>query len=421
MAAPYRDILERIESLEIIDTHEHLPYKEDAREKPTDVLREYLTHYFSRDLVSAGLPPKDLERARDLALPLADRWRLVEPSWEAARTTGYGRALDIAARGLYDVDGVRGSTLEELNRKFVATLTGGQYERVLKQKSRIRVSILDANLDCDRRYFRSVYNVDRWVYPRTSADVREAGLEAGLTITCFDDWLEACLVALRRAFERGAVGLKSALAYVRSLSYERTSRGAAEEAFNAVFSVVHYPDWEGQAFQVATPFQDYLMHWILREANRRGWTFEIHTGLQEGNGNLVANSDPVRLANLFLEYPEVKFDLFHIGYPWQQQLSALAKTFPNVFIDMCWAHIISPAACVAALVEWLDAVPANKISAFGGDYCFVDGVYGHQHLARRNVAAALARKVEDGAFDVGTAQAIAARLFVETPARLFGV
>jgi hypothetical protein len=44
----------------------------------------------------------------------------------------------------------------------------------------------------------------------------------------------------------------------------------------------------------------------------------------------------------------------------------------------------------SALVEWLDTVPANKISAFGGDYIFVDGVYGHQYLARQNVARALA-------------------------------
>ena len=36
------------------------------------------------------------------------------------------------------------------------------------------------------------------------------------------------------------------------------------------------------------------------------------------------------------------FDIFHIGYPYQQTLSALAKNFANVYIDMCWAHIISP-------------------------------------------------------------------------------
>ena len=51
------------------------------------------------------------------------------------------------------------------------------------------------------------------------------------------------------------------------------------------------------------------------------------------------------------------------------------------------------------LREFLDAVPANKISAFGGDYCFVDGVAGHLEIARRNVARALAEKVKIDIFE----------------------
>jgi hypothetical protein len=103
------------------------------------------------------------------------------------------------------------------------------------------------------------------------------------------------------------------------------------------------------------------------------------------------------------------------------ELGNLAKNFRNVFIDMCWGHIISPEAARRALVEWLDAVPANKISAFGGDYCFVDGVYGHQLLARQNVAAALAQKVADGSISLERAKEVAVWLFVENPKRLFGL
>jgi hypothetical protein len=88
---------------------------------------------------------------------------------------------------------------------------------------------------------------------------------------------------------------------------------------------------------------------------------------------------------------------------------------------MCWGHIISPEAARRALVEWLDAVPANKISAFGGDYCFVDGVYGHQKIARDNVAKALAQKVADGSFDLDRANEIARWVFVDNPTRLFGL
>ena len=86
---------------------------------------------------------------------------------------------------------------------------------------------------------------------------------------------------------------------------------------------------------------------------------------------------------------------------------------------MCWAHIISPAASVNALYEWIDSVPFNKIIAFGGDYMIVDAVYGHQYLARVNVSKALAYKVEEGVFGVDEAKHIAKMLFFDNPKRIF--
>lgn len=419
MTKSFEKINEYVQSLEIIDTHEHLPHKEEQRDKDTDVLKEYLKHYFNRDLMSAGLSAEEFQTVIDPKGPLMKRWELVEPYWEFARRTGYGRALDISVRELYGIDGIRRSTISLLNDEFLKTLNGGQYQRVLKEKCRIRVSILDSNLECDQKYFRSTVNTDALIFPRTKNDLLRASKETGIPLSSFDDWLEVCAKAIEGAFARGAVCLKSSLAYMRSLSYERQTRSAAEEAFNTFFAAIHYPEGDTLGTIVGKPFQDYMMHFILREANRKKWTFQFHTGIQEGCGNYISNSDPTLLSNLFLEYPNVQFDVFHIGYPYQQVLTVLAKTFPNVFIDMCWAHIISPTACIRALCEWIDSVPFNKISAFGGDYCFIDGVVGHQHLARLNVSIALARKVEEGVCDIDGAKQIAKALFFDNPARIF--
>ena len=421
MSRAFEEIHAHVQTLSIIDTHEHLPHKEEAREKNTDVLREYLAHYFSRDLISAGLSQSDYQAAIDAKQPLMKRWDLVEPYWEVARFTGYGRSLDLAAKALYGVDGISRATIVRLNDEFQTSLKGGQYRKVLKEKSNIEVSILDSNLECDRTYFRSAYNIGPLVFPRNLNDVNRIAGEAGMAVSSFDDWLEASVKAMARAVEKGAVCFKDSLAYVRSLSYERHTRAAAEEAFNDFFTAIHYPEGDTLGTIPGKPFQDFMMHWVLRESNARGWVRQVHTGLLEGSGNTLAGSDPLLLSNLFLEYPNVKFDIFHISYPWQQQLSALAKMFPNVYIDMCWAHIISPAACIEALCEWVDSVPLNKISAFGGDYCFVDGVYGHQALARRNVSVSLARKVDEGVFDVETAKKIAGLLFHDNPKRLFAL
>jgi hypothetical protein len=60
-----------------------------------------------------------------------------------------------------------------------------------------------------------------------------------------------------------------------------------------------------------------------------------------------------------------------------------------------------------------------KISAFGGDYLFVDRVYGHLVMAKENIAIALSIKVKEGLFDIGKAKEIAGMLFYDNPVRIF--
>jgi len=427
----YEKIYEHICSLKIIDTHEHLPAFEKLRDRETDVLKEYLTHYFNCDLISSGLSEEEFEKAVNCSLPLMERWKLVEPYWELCRYTGYGRSLDIAARDLYGCGPITGDTIEELNEKFLESLKEGHYRKVLKEKSKIAVSLLHnvskvqdkivftSNIESDPLYFRNVYPIDGHVFPQEIDDIQRIAQEAGIPVSSCTDWLEAAEKCMDNALEHGAVGFKSALAYQRPLSYESAPFYKAEEEFNRLLQFSHMKTYLPSAFQTSKEFQDYMMHFILGYADKKGLTVQFHTGLQEGNGNLIYHSDPTLLSPLFLRYRNVRFDLFHMGYPYHHLVSAPAKNFPNVYIDMCWAHIISPEASINALEEWLDSVPINKISAFGGDYLFVDGVYGHQYLARENVAKALTRKIEKGAMDPDTAKMISDKLFYHNPKELF--
>ena len=120
MDKTYEQLREHVFGLEMIDTHEHLPGREARRDGGADVLSEYMGHYFPCDLVSAGLAPEQLEVVRDPSVSLAKRWKLAEPYWDAARNTGYGRALDIAARDLYGFERIDRETIEPLNEAFVA-------------------------------------------------------------------------------------------------------------------------------------------------------------------------------------------------------------------------------------------------------------------------------------------------------------
>jgi len=427
----FEDLFDYVKNLEIIDTHEHLPAFEHLREQDTDVLKEYLTHYYNCDLISAGLPVSDYEKVINNKLPIMEKWRLVEPYWAVAKNTGYARALDISVKALYGIERICRETIEQLNQRFLDSLHPGHYHKVLKEKSNIRISLLhdipkenekivfNSNLECDQTFFRNVYPVDNVIFPQTGEDIANIEHQVGITICSFDDFFDAAGMLLDNALKHGAVALKSALAYQRTLHYERVTKYEAEKEFNELFKYKHMGTYLPQVFPLGKKFQDYMMHYILKLAAKRNLTIQFHTGIQEGNGNILYNSDPSLLSNLFLEYPNVDFDIFHMGYPYQDIVAVLSKNFPNVYIDMCWAHIVSPIASINALVSWIDSVPINKISAFGGDYLFVDGVYGHQYMARVNVSKALAKKVEEGIMEIDRAKEIAEMVFYQNPYKIF--
>lgn len=431
MQSIFEELFEYIKDLEIIDTHEHLPPFEKEREKDTDVLKEYLIRYFSCDLKSAGLSREKYKVVINNKIPLIDRWRIVEPYWDISRYTGYGRALDLSVKAIYGIDKICGDTIEELNGAFIASLQPGHFKKVLKDKSKIKISLLhncpevngkivfDNELKCDKTFFRSVYPVDNLIYPQSKEEIENIQQRSGLKISCFEDWLEACESMLEDALKNGAVALKCSLAYERTLYFARVTKDEAEKEFNEIFKFLHMGANLQPVFKIGKKCQDYVMHFILHLANKKNLICQFHTGIQEGNGNLIYNSNPSLLSNLFLEYQDVDFDIFHIGIPYQNILSILAKNFPNVFIDMCWSHIVSPTASINALIEWIDTVPLNKISAFGGDYRFVDGVYGHQYLARVNVCKALTQKVKEGIFDIEQAKIISEMLFYKNPLNIF--
>lgn len=411
-----------ISELEIIDTHEHLPTFESGRNLDADILSEYLMHYYSRDLICAGLPKADFARAIDSSIPIEKRWKLVEPFWNMTRYTAYGRALDIAVKGLYGIDGINSGTIFEANERFKESLKPGTFKRVLKDKCNIRKSIINSSCDeWDRELFALSYTVNRFISPKSPDDFYDVCKNSGIGVTCFEDWLEAVETILDKLRKKGIASLKCSLAYERDLIFERTTEGEAERDFNNIFSRIFIPDWASYTISAGRNFQNYMMHFILRYCGRNDLPIQIHTGFHDGNGNRITNSDVSMLANLFIEYPDTRFDIFHISYPYQHVVGALAKTFPNVYIDMCWAHIISPSVCVRMLEEWIDVVPLNKICAFGGDYLFIDGVYANLLMTRDNMAKALANMIDNGIFGMDEAK-WAARLWLhDNPSSIFKI
>ena len=429
MSELFKRLYSEIEKIPLVDTHEHLMSERMRLNQKIDFFY-WFSHYASSDLVSAGMPQPVLEKLLDPDRPLEDRWAEFEPFWRFVRTTAYGRVLLIAARDIFGVDDINTKTYQELSEKITASNYNGWYEVVLKERANIGISVLQPKSDdptpldgFDRRFFAPVYGLDTILTPCNRDDLVALEGGTGVAIHSLDDLLKAMDAALELALNAEVVALKVALAYLRSIRFDKTTKASAEVVFNRLS---RYPiSSEGETRQApiswdeAKPLHDYLMHQAIQSAIEQNLPLQIHTGIQEGNGNFLENAHPLHLVNLFIEYPQARFDLFHAGYPFQSEMAVLGKNFPNVFVDMCWLHAISPWVARQTLHEWIETVPANKIFAFGGDYIFVEGVYAHAQMARNNVAIVLTEKVETGYFTENEAVEMAHLIFHHNAAQFF--
>jgi glucuronate isomerase len=419
-----RSLANTIDRMAIVNTHEHILAEADRLKAPPDPFL-LVGHYLINDLVAAGLPADDAVKLADATAPIEARFALFEPWWKAARFTGYAEAFRIALRDLYGVDEISVRGFEQV-REQMANLRPGFYKEVLQRRGNIAYSVLDdywngEPMRPDPDLFVLARKFDWFVAPRSRRDLTRMEEVTGVTVTS--------LAGLKRAMEKrieqnlavGMVTIKSTIAYQRSLEFHPATEADAAKAF-AMLAARQTPPPSSVREATDRPLralEDHMFHHLLDLAAQKRLPFQIHTGIQAGNGNHLPNSRPSLLSEAIRMHPDVPFDLFHIGYPWFGEVVALAKMFPNVTVDFCWAWILSPATARRALTELLDAVPFTKIMGFGGDYRYVELSYGHSRIARANIARALAELVEGRTLQESEAAEIAEAILVKNPSRLF--
>lgn len=393
------DLFNAIQHTALIDTHEHVRDEAKAYER-TWSLFDFFDHYVSSDLVSAGMPREHLERMRHTAndLSLEARWALLRPYWPHARTTGYGRAMLAYMRDLFDVDDINDDTWQTLCQRIAVQCQPGWYETVLHDRENIETALVitwpGEGVDVDRRYFRAVPILDHFAIPGTRADLEKLEDETDQSIQTLDQLMDAQEARLD-AFDRtGIAAVKIFLAYRRTLAFDRVGKGEAARVFDRIW----LSQTQDLSFEDLKPLQDFMTRRLFALATERGLPIQVHTGLQEGNGNYIANSNPTLLANVLMEFGDARFDLFHGGWPYTGELASLAKNFANVHANLCWVPVISPYVFKQTLHTWIETIPANKIFAVGGDSNYIEGAYGHCKLARQLVHDVLAAKVAEGYF-----------------------
>lgn len=433
-APPSRSLEQRLlgefNKLEIADTHEHFYDERDRVAMHVDFFMLAEQSYVMSDLNSAGIPPESSRLIRNQQASDIDRWRAFEPYWKNTRFTGYAQALRLAIADLYGVKEISAATIPRISDAIRAQNKPGLYRRIVRERARIRFCVEDDSCGgCmtmrstkeNFELFVLARRFDRFMTPATPADVKALESATNVSITSFADLKKAATQNFQQNLEEGMKAVKVAVAYYRELLFQETSEADAASDFESLMKQ-EKPLPEGFRKSFVRPFrrmEDHMFHHIMRLADAHHVPVQIHTGMFAGNSGLITNSKPTHLVNTFQLYPRINFDIFHISYPYQEELGVLAKLFPNVYADFCWAYVISPLVARRTLHEFLEVAPITKILGFGGDYKHPELAYAHAMMARRAVAQVLAAKVEDGFCTEQEAYGVGKTLLYDNAARLF--
>lgn len=413
-----RRLLEFMGGLDIIDCHEHLPPEAVRTSQPQDVFTLF-SHYCRHDLFAAGMDRDTYcglnvwgvsrptyESLFNPALPLAQRWAVFQPWWEAIRHGSYARAAILTAKLVYCVDRIDDTTYHELSERIAAENTPGIYARMLGERCRILVALTQ----CGRM------DVGSPLVPIMPAGMladvghRDAveRLAAGVSAVTPAD-LEGYLAVVRQQVAAwtaaGMVGLK-----FMSRRYASPDPKAAALAFRQVMA--------GHALtpEAQHVLQSHLTHALLDLCAEFGLVAAVHAGIW-GDFREI---DCTHMLTLAPAHPRTDFDLYHLGMPSVREAIVVAKNLPNVWLNLCWTHIISQVQSRSGIDELLDQVPVTKVLAFGGDYGRpVEKVVGHLAMAREDYARVFGERIDRGLLGLSDAKDILKLWFRDNPLRLY--
>src|SRR5205823_1521845 len=134
------------------------------------------------------------------------------------------------------------------------------------------------------------------------------------------------------------------------------TQGQAETLFDR-----GYVAREGLSSSETKALQDFFFHYCIQRAIDYRLPIKIHTGYVEGSNRLdMARIRAIDLVPLFRKYPQARFVVLHVGYPYQHEVAAIARQFSNVYVDLGRLWVLDPEAAHRFVRQWVVTAPVNK-------------------------------------------------------------
>lgn len=263
---------------------------------------------------------------------------------------------------------------------------------------------------------RALYPLETKLLRRYMRELGVAALPGSL-----DAYLRTVVTPmLERVRREGGVAVKFEAGYLRSLDFSDPRPATARAVY------ARYVRGGVPAHADYTALQDFLFHYIAREAGRLGMAVHIHTLGAYGAFYSVRGSEPYALETVFNDSTlrGTTFVMLHGGWPLTRQTLALLGT-PNVYADISAMTSSVPAPTLAAVLrEWLGAYPEKVL--FATDAFPTDAQGGWEDVAwvsanngRRALAMALTGMMADGEIDRAGAERLARMVMRENALGLY--
>ena len=404
------DLAHGIADIRITDTHEHLRKEDEWVERgPRDVLEDLFSNYIPADLDVAGAEGAAIRALTDPGTgDVASRCAAIREAWERVRFTGYGEAVRAMAQAVYGIDELDADAIAAAQPKLDAMRKPGKRLDLLRDTAGLdHVQVDDFVFACEPdasgpEFF--LYDLS-WV-SLSSGQISTETLhqETGVTVTNLAT-LRQAMEGLFAKYGPRAVAVKTQHAYGRTLQWRQRNDSDADRVLRKLLAGA--PVTEAERLCLG----DWCIARGVELAGEHNLPFKIHTGYYAGsNYMLIDRIRPGHLAPLLVAYPKTRFVLMHIGYPYGQEMIALAKHFRNVYVDLCWAWSIDPYSSMDFVRRFIHTAPANKLFGFGGDTFWPTSAVGYAMQTRRWLTRTLTAEVADGLMTEAQAMGLAKRL-----------
>jgi len=389
MNSPFREqLLTEMDSLKTVDCHSHTCLRSEYYQAGPRSLFD-IGSYFDRDIESVtGQMPQAMYANCDSD---EERWQRLKGVLDKARNVSYWRHNLVTFKGLFDLadDELTDDNWRGLNERIKEkTADPNWYDNVTVDVCNLRTQVKNIPWfkDWEPEYFTAILRMEPALELWKSETRAQLEEHLGCSITDLRSCRQALADLAEQYQTRGAVGVKLAHAYRRTLSSEPVEETIAAAVFDAALH-----SEELSPTQVKQ-FEDYIIFFLAGLCSDTGLVFDIHTGVQSNWGN-IPDSDPLLLLPLIHAHRSTRFNLYHAGYPYSREMGMLGKHCPNVWLNMAWMYVITMEGSRQTLSEWIDLVPGYRLLGFGSDVAWPELIYGHLQMARACLADVLDQKV----------------------------